>query len=413
MKRAIVLSGGGAKGAYQIGFWKAIRKLGINYDIVTGTSIGALNGVFLVQGNYGDAIKLWNSINYEKVINDSMKGSSYYTIDGKKKLVLSYAKAASKGGFDVEGLKKIIDSNLKVNKFYNSNVDYGLVTVKFPSLKPVMLTKKEIEPKLLSDYLLASASCFPAFKMKEINEEKYIDGGYYDNMPINLAIEMGAEEIIAVDLRAPGKKRLFNAFEKSISKNIPVKIITSKSNMGNFLVMEKKQAKRLMKIGYNDTMKAFNKLEGDSYTFKKDTFKRNYKKTKELFYYNLDIYFEEKNNYLYKRLNGINKHKYFDSIIENLMKAFSFDDTKIYNGTYINNDIKKAYKKNKQLTFNNIKNYIKNNKLNKSFIDKELICFLYKEICKKSKLNKKVMTLAMLFPESFLCAIYLKTIIDK
>ena len=43
MKRAVVLSGGGAKGAYQIGVWKALRKLKINYSIVTGTSVGALN----------------------------------------------------------------------------------------------------------------------------------------------------------------------------------------------------------------------------------------------------------------------------------------------------------------------------------------------------------------------------------
>ena len=46
MKRAIVLSGGGSKGSYQIGVWKALRKLKIDYQIVTGTSVGALNGGF-------------------------------------------------------------------------------------------------------------------------------------------------------------------------------------------------------------------------------------------------------------------------------------------------------------------------------------------------------------------------------
>ena len=49
MKRAIVLAGGGSKGSYQIGFFKAIKKLGIKYHIVTGTSVGALNGVLFVQ----------------------------------------------------------------------------------------------------------------------------------------------------------------------------------------------------------------------------------------------------------------------------------------------------------------------------------------------------------------------------
>lgn len=43
MKLGVVLSGGGSKGAYEIGVWKALRKLNVKYDIVTGTSVGALN----------------------------------------------------------------------------------------------------------------------------------------------------------------------------------------------------------------------------------------------------------------------------------------------------------------------------------------------------------------------------------
>ena len=59
--KAIVLSGGGAKGAYQIGVWKALRKLHYQYDIVTGTSVGALNGAFFVQGNYKEALWMWEN----------------------------------------------------------------------------------------------------------------------------------------------------------------------------------------------------------------------------------------------------------------------------------------------------------------------------------------------------------------
>ena len=42
--KALVLSGGGAKGSYQLGVWKALRELNIKFDIITGTSVGALNG---------------------------------------------------------------------------------------------------------------------------------------------------------------------------------------------------------------------------------------------------------------------------------------------------------------------------------------------------------------------------------
>ena len=54
--KALVLSGGGSKGSYQIGVWKALRKLHIKFDIVTGTSVGALNGALVAQKNYYKAI---------------------------------------------------------------------------------------------------------------------------------------------------------------------------------------------------------------------------------------------------------------------------------------------------------------------------------------------------------------------
>lgn len=405
MKRAIVLSGGGGKGAYQIGFWKAIRELGIEYDIVTGTSIGALNGAFMVQGNYGDAVKLWYSMDYSKVIEGGMEGS-FYAPKGRRKVILKYAKGAVKGGLSVPGLEKIITDNLRPDSFYSSNINYGLVTVKFPSLKPVMITKSEIPRDLLADYLLASASCFPAFKMKEINKETYIDGGYYDNMPMDLAIKLGAEEIIGVDLRAPGKKR------KLKKTDIPITMISSKNGIGNFLVLEKSQARRAMKLGYNDTMKTFDKLEGDYFTFKKGSLKRNFNRLNKRFYDNFNCVLKTKNpKGKYRKMLAKEKETYFNNILENVMKAFELDDTLVYRTSYANALIKRKYKKEKNNTYGLLKKAIRSNKLTKAFIDKEMICYIYEEICKDKKSSKIIDRLKTLFPDSFLCAIYLKTIV--
>ena len=268
MKTAIVLSGGGAKGAYQIGFWKAIRKLRIKYDIVTGTSIGAINGAFMVQNTYHNVFKLWSTMNYKKIYNLDIN-SSYYTKEGRKKIILGYTKHILKGGIKTPGLESMIYDIINTDKFFKSNIDYGLVTVKYPSLKPLYVKKSDIKKELLCDYILASSACFPAFSPKKINDEYYIDGGYYDNMPINLAIELGAERVIAVDLRAIGINRKI--------KDESVEIITIKSNnkIGDVLVMEKDQIKHDIKIGYNDTMKVFGKLEGDLYTFKKNTLQKS------------------------------------------------------------------------------------------------------------------------------------------
>lgn len=51
-KTAIVLAGGGSRGAYQLGVWKALREMGVDYQLVTGTSVGALNGTLMVQQDY-------------------------------------------------------------------------------------------------------------------------------------------------------------------------------------------------------------------------------------------------------------------------------------------------------------------------------------------------------------------------
>ena len=49
MKRALVLSGGGSRGAYEIGAWQALRELGVRLDAVYGTSIGAINAALVAQ----------------------------------------------------------------------------------------------------------------------------------------------------------------------------------------------------------------------------------------------------------------------------------------------------------------------------------------------------------------------------
>ena len=71
MKRAIVLAGGGAKGSYHFGFWRAIRELGIDFQIVTGSSVGALNGAMMASGLYESGLEMWNTIKTPDIIETS------------------------------------------------------------------------------------------------------------------------------------------------------------------------------------------------------------------------------------------------------------------------------------------------------------------------------------------------------
>ena len=68
MKRALVLSGGGSRGAYEIGAWQALNELGVRLDAVYGTSIGALNAGLVAQGDVEQAVELWQNINLSQVV---------------------------------------------------------------------------------------------------------------------------------------------------------------------------------------------------------------------------------------------------------------------------------------------------------------------------------------------------------
>ena len=253
MKRAIVLSGGGAKGAYQIGVWKALRKLNINYDIVTGTSVGALNGVMMVQNDYKTALKFWQHITYEKIFE-----KDFYKVN--KNIYANYINEfVKKGGSNPINLEKTLNEVFDEKKFYSSPIDYGIVVYNFSKLKPELLTKNKLKKETIKDYIIASAACYPAFKMKQIKDEKYIDGGYFDNMPVNLAIDLGADKIIAVNLKALGIKRKVKNASKEIVE------ISPRNNVGSFLDFNESLAQKNINFGYNDTMKTFQKLRGNKY----------------------------------------------------------------------------------------------------------------------------------------------------
>ncbi len=253
-KNAVVLGGGGAKGSYEIGVMKALRKLRFRYQIVTGTSVGSLNGALYAQKNCRLAEKMWLQIDTAGVLDVADSGAVGY-----RELA---ALLVENRGLSYTNLEKLIRKVVDEKKVRTSGVEFGLVTVHFPSMQPVQLFADEMEEGKLHDYLLASAACFPAMKKHEIDGKKYIDGGYFDNVPIDLAIARGAETIVAVDLDSIGIARK--------AKDRPnVTIITVKSDwpLGPMLLFDQKQAALNIKQGYVDTMKAFGKWEGRKFCF--------------------------------------------------------------------------------------------------------------------------------------------------
>lgn len=387
--KAIVLSGGGSKGSYQVGVWKALRQLHIKYDIITGTSVGALNGALMTQNNYRKAQKIWKQINLKVLFGED-------AIDSNKNIDIykMYSKHFIKNkGMDVEKLESIIAKELDIKKFYRSKINYGLVTYNLSKKQAEELEKKDIKEDQLVDYLMASATCYPAFKKKDIEGLKYIDGGYYDNLPINLAISMGATEIIAVDLRSIGLKRI-------TKKKVKITTIKPNNKLTNFLNFYEEGNKRNIKFGYNDTMKVFNKLEGNQYTFKKGTIKKNEILHKDTYEYIIKkILNSKKLTAEFKRLLKITSsnnskimEEFFLQIMERTGKMFDLDETIIY-----------SYKK-----FN--KEIIKRINITKNKKNKLVALKLLQEL--KNENYKELRKAALIHPIELIKAVYIYTIYE-
>ena len=264
-KTALVLSGGGSRGAYQIGVWEALSELDITIDMVFGTSVGSINGAMVVQGDLELSRKLWQQMETDMIFDIETSGlPSEDAWAYAKEIVL-------RGGAGTSGLGRLLREYIDEDRVRNAAADYGLVTVEFPSLEGHFLYKSDIPYGRLADYIMASASCFPAAQKYVIGDREFIDGGYRDNLPVEMALDRGATSIIAVDLHAAGIVR-HSAVRKA--KEVPdgFHMIESPLELGNFLIFDKLNTGRIMRLGYLDTMREFGVYEGERYTFRKNTF---------------------------------------------------------------------------------------------------------------------------------------------
>jgi NTE family protein len=220
---------------------------------VTGSSVGAINGALIAQDAFDLAVSLWKEIETPMVFDIEIKD------------------ILSKTGIGHSKLKTLLQRIIDEDAVRSSHVEYGLVTAELPVMTPKFLMKEQIPKGMLVDYLLASSTLFPAMKGYEINSLKYVDGGFTDNMPVGLALDHGATHVIAVDLDVMGVIR-----RKRLNDADFLRIIQCPWDLGNFLIFDRINSKKIMRLGYLDTLKAFQVYDGSHYCFAKGEFdKRN------------------------------------------------------------------------------------------------------------------------------------------
>lgn len=245
----LVFSGGGARGAYQMGVWQAMCELELEKQVtvITGSSIGAINGALLTQMDWEKALHLWEQVQPHQVFDCLQVGQTNF----HQALMRDWIK---QGGIRVEGLKKLLREHLDEEAIRQSPIAFGLVVYNKTQRKGQAFFTEDIPAGLLAEYVIASAT-FPVFQPHRIGDDLYLDGGLYSILPIEMAFERAnVDVVIGVDVAeasrfSPQQWRWHRQYKDRLIYIRPSKFLPSPMNFSD-------KARRFqMELGYQDAVK--------------------------------------------------------------------------------------------------------------------------------------------------------------
>lgn len=332
--KGLVLEGGGTKGAYQIGAYKALRDLGLEFQGVAGTSIGALNGAYIIQNDIEVMEDIWMTYDYTHFMNiDEESYEKYKNIDFTAKnfntVIELINKARKNEGIDISPLRALLEKTLNEDAIRKANKDFGLMTVYWDKrINPYPRYLEDIPNGKLIDYLIASSS-LPIFKLDKLDDKLYLDGMFSDNMPISLIETKGYKDIVVIRLLDDfiGKMNL-NKYQEHTDINI--KTIIPSQYLGGSLNKDRESVSKNINLGYLDAMKSYDRYEGVKYYFNVDY------KFDEDYCFNKFVNLDKETVEILLNLLGIKKDPSLRTLMEsiiprvgellNLPKEFSYKD---------------------------------------------------------------------------------------
>ncbi|GAA6493280.1 MAG TPA: ornithine carbamoyltransferase [Candidatus Bariatricus faecipullorum] len=257
----LVFDGGGARGAYQIGAWKALREAGVPVTAVAGTSVGALNGALVCMGDVEKAEEIWKSITFSRVmdVDDQLMEQLFQKELPFGVFLKELWNVLSDGGVDVTPLRELIHEAVDEQKVRESSIRFFLLTFSVSDRKELDLAVEDIEEGLLEDFLLASAYLL-GFKNEPLHGKTYIDGGVINNVPVNSLLKRGYENIIQVRIYGPGRVPRAVIPDEGISYEIAPRV-----SLGSILEFSPKRSRQNLKIGYYDAKRVIYGLSGTIY----------------------------------------------------------------------------------------------------------------------------------------------------
>ncbi len=278
MKIGLVLSGGGARGAYQVGVWKAIKELGLDVHITnfSGTSIGGLNSVLFSSTSIETTIDTWKSITPDIVLQKDEKLLRKFKAsvsDSNKNIISSYLNGilnfANVGVYSRKALKNLINDIvdfdlLRGHNIYLATSYYNPYYYKHSLiLAPKRINQvfrqdfegeyfniKDLEREDIVKLMLATSAIPFIFPPVKYHKELYVDGGLMDNVPYKPLLENhDLDALIIIDVMG-------NLFTKR-DIEIPYIDIIFRGIPRDILSFKNKSINKKIEKGYQLAMKVF------------------------------------------------------------------------------------------------------------------------------------------------------------
>lgn len=271
IKIGLVLAGGGAKGAYEVGVYKALKELDIvsNIRVISGTSIGAINALLFAMDDPKIINGSWSSINYSMFLlkqeeSKEKKIPKFFEIIKNLDTdsnILEQIKLSDIGLLSQKGIRDFIEEYVDVKLVRECGKEIYATAYNIDEERPEYFRLNSCDEEELKVRVLASCSVPHLFKPIIIDGVRYADGGIQsplyskenvDNLPINPLKNYDLDLIIVVHLSYKEKlnKEGFKSNIIEIYPSVPLEIM---SGIGA-LRINKEIIERNIKLGYRDAM---------------------------------------------------------------------------------------------------------------------------------------------------------------
>lgn len=203
---ALVLCGGGSRGALEVGFYRAVRELGMKIDLVLGSSIGALNGAFIAAGTPPEELaRLWREISARDLMRWNWKGL--------------FRPSRAGGLYTLDPLRKFLRSTLPAARFEDLALPLMITTTDLQLGKAVHWSG----PGDLIEPLVASLSLPFFFPPVRIRDHQFVDGGIANNVPLEQAQALGARHALMIEcLCCTGMPGAFSGLRAVLARSFSI-----------------------------------------------------------------------------------------------------------------------------------------------------------------------------------------------